>query len=104
PRESSTKAKPRSRPPSASCARRPAWSPNRGRPWDRAIRTTAPPRVYHYFLAQKLEKGPSSPEATELLAHKLLPFDEVMRMVQSSEIMDGLTVTAMYRVWHHLRK
>lgn len=58
--------------------------------------------VYYFFLAQDLAPGPSSPDQTELLTHKLMPFDELFRMVQSSEVMDSVTVVAMYRAWHYL--
>jgi 8-oxo-dGTP pyrophosphatase MutT (NUDIX family) len=49
------------------------------------------------FLARGLTKTKSSPDPTELLEVKTLPFDEVLRMVDEGEITDSVTIVAMLR-------
>lgn len=54
--------------------------------------------VGFYFLAEDLEEGEAEPDGTEELAVKWVPFEEVMRMVRSSEITDALSVLSLLRV------
>ena len=47
------------------------------------------------YLATDLEQGESSPEETERLVLRRLPFAEVLAMVQRGEITDSITVAAV---------
>ena len=47
------------------------------------------------YLATGLEQGEASPEETERLALRRLPFSEVVQMVQRGEITDSITVAAV---------
>lgn len=58
--------------------------------------------IYHLFLAQDLKEGVATPEESELLSQKKISFDELLRQVQQSEILDALTIIGVYRAWHHL--
>lgn len=59
--------------------------------------------IYHLFLAEELEQGEASPEPDELLMHKLVLFDDLLRMVQNGGILDAMTVVGAYRAWHAMR-
>jgi 8-oxo-dGTP pyrophosphatase MutT (NUDIX family) len=59
--------------------------------------------IYHLFLAEDLEQGHASPEPDELLMHKLVSFDDLLRMVQHDEILDAMTVVGVYRAWHAMK-
>jgi 8-oxo-dGTP pyrophosphatase MutT (NUDIX family) len=50
------------------------------------------------FLAQGLEQQDASPEETEELVVRRLPFDEAFRMVESGEITDSMSVAAILKV------
>jgi len=58
--------------------------------------------TYHIFLAEELEQGPASPEQTEILARRLVPLAELMKMVQNDQILDAFTIIGVFRAWHHL--
>ena len=60
--------------------------------------------IYHLFLAEQLEEGQAAPDENELLERKLVPFAELFELVQSSQILDALTVVGVYRAWHQLEK
>jgi ADP-ribose pyrophosphatase len=47
------------------------------------------------FVATGLEQGEASPEETERLALRRLPFAQVLAMVQRGEITDSITVAAV---------
>jgi ADP-ribose pyrophosphatase len=49
----------------------------------------------HLFLGYDLTRHHIPPDDTEFLEAATFPFDEVLRMVQSSEIRDGMTVIAV---------
>ncbi|HMQ60211.1 MAG TPA: NUDIX hydrolase [Flavilitoribacter sp.] len=49
------------------------------------------------FLARELSFGPSQPEETEKLEVRKLPFSEAVKMVESGEITDALSVMALLR-------
>ena len=49
------------------------------------------------FLARELKQETASPEETEQLAIRKLPFEEVYRMVQQGEITDSMTVAAVLK-------
>lgn len=53
-------------------------------------------RAYLY-LARELVEGSSQPDDTEVLQIKKIPFIECVRMVETGEIVDGLTVIAILR-------
>lgn len=48
-----------------------------------------------FYLATGLTQGTASPEGTEQLAYKHVPFDEALHMVMSGEITDALSVLAI---------
>jgi ADP-ribose pyrophosphatase len=49
----------------------------------------------HLYLGYDLAQRKLPPDATEFFEVEIFPFDEVLRMVQSSEIRDGMTVIAV---------
>jgi hypothetical protein len=50
------------------------------------------------FLASALEPGAASPEPTEELCVRWVPFAEALRMATSGEITDALSVIGLQRV------
>lgn len=50
------------------------------------------------FLATQLEQKTASPEETEELMVKKMPFEEVVKMVEQGEITDAISVAAIQRV------
>lgn len=50
------------------------------------------------YLARKLSQHMASPEETEQLQVKKLPFEEAYQMVERGEIMDSMTVAAILKV------
>lgn len=50
------------------------------------------------FLATQLEQKTASPEDTEELMVKKMPFEEVVKMVEQGEITDAISVAAIQRV------
>jgi 8-oxo-dGTP pyrophosphatase MutT (NUDIX family) len=50
------------------------------------------------FLATELQAGPASPEGTERLQLRWVPFDEALAMVARGEITDALAVMGLQRV------
>ena len=53
--------------------------------------------VAHFFLAEDLTAGKASPDETEDLAVKVVPFAAVLEMVQTGEIQDAMSIVALYR-------
>lgn len=51
----------------------------------------------YLFLARGLSQGASQPDETEALQVKTVPFRECLRMVESGEIVDSLTIIAILR-------
>ena len=50
------------------------------------------------FLATNLEAGPASPEGTEQLQVRWVPFTEAMAMIGRGEIADAMTILALQAV------
>lgn len=50
------------------------------------------------YLAHDLSQGPSSPEETEQLVIRKLPFEEAYQMVLSGQITDSISVAAILKV------
>ncbi|HRN47616.1 MAG TPA: NUDIX hydrolase [Niabella sp.] len=50
------------------------------------------------FLATQLEQKTASPEDTEELMVKKMPFEEAVKMVEQGEITDAISVAAIQRV------
>ena len=50
------------------------------------------------YLARGLKQGTASPEETEQLQVKKLPFEEVYQMVERGEITDSISVAAILKV------
>ncbi|HSZ33803.1 MAG TPA: NUDIX hydrolase [Puia sp.] len=50
------------------------------------------------YLARSLEQEKSSPEETEDLVVKKLPFDEVVEMVESGKITDAISIAAIQQI------
>ena len=55
------------------------------------------------YLAQDLNSTESSPDGTEVLTIKKLPFQSALEMVQRGEIRDAMSVVAIYRLDAMLR-
>ena len=49
------------------------------------------------FMARGLKQGSASPDGTEILAIKKVPFEEAMAMVSSGEIKDALSIISLLR-------
>ena len=49
----------------------------------------------HIYLGRGLTPAEAAPDETEFLERSVIPFDEVLGMVESSEIRDGMTVIAV---------
>ncbi|MEO0339515.1 MAG: NUDIX hydrolase [Bacteroidota bacterium] len=49
------------------------------------------------YLAQNLSQGPSSPEETEDITVKKLPFSQAVQMVLNGEITDALSMTTILK-------
>jgi len=50
------------------------------------------------FAATDLEAGPASPEGTEQLQTRWVPFDEAMAMIRRGEIADAMTIIALQQL------
>ncbi len=50
------------------------------------------------FVASDLDAGPASPEGTEQLQLRWVPFDEVMAMIRRGEITDAMTILALQQL------
>ena len=51
--------------------------------------------VAHIYLAEDLRKASRPPDRTEFIERRAFPFGEVVRMVESGEIKDAMTVIAV---------
>jgi 8-oxo-dGTP pyrophosphatase MutT (NUDIX family) len=51
----------------------------------------------YLFLARGLSQGACQPDETEALQVKTVPFRDCLRMVESGEIVDSLTIIAILR-------
>ena len=51
----------------------------------------------YLFMARGLSQGASEPDETEALQVKTVPFRECLRMVDTGEIVDSLTIIAILR-------
>lgn len=58
----------------------------------------------YLFLATDLTEVGAAPEGTEELVVKRLPFREALRMVDTGEIKDAMTIMALYRLERHLAR
>lgn len=57
----------------------------------------------HLYIGQKLVAAEAQPDETEFFERAILPFDEVLHMVETSEIRDSMTVIAvLYAARLHL--
>lgn len=56
----------------------------------------------YLFLARGLTQGASEPDETEALQVRTVPFAECLRMVESGEIVDSLTIIAILRAAREL--
>ncbi len=54
------------------------------------------------FLAQGLKAGEAEPEADERIEYELVPLSRVVKMIESGEICDGKTISAV--LWFKARK
>jgi 8-oxo-dGTP pyrophosphatase MutT (NUDIX family) len=50
------------------------------------------------FVATDLEAGEATPEGTEQIQMRWVPFDEVMAMIRRGEIRDAMTILAMQQL------
>jgi hypothetical protein len=53
--------------------------------------------VAYLYIARGLHAVPRLPEVTEILEVRCVPFEEAVRMVDSGEITDAMTVIALAR-------
>jgi len=49
----------------------------------------------HLFLAEDLKPGQSAPEIDEILELKSVPMSQALEMIQTGEIQDGKTISAL---------
>lgn len=56
----------------------------------------------YLFLAQGLELGEATPDGTEVLAVKRVPFREALQMADKGEIQDAMTLLGLHRAAQHL--
>jgi len=49
----------------------------------------------HLYIGRRLSPAAASPDETEFLERDLFPFEHVLRMVETSEIRDSMTVIAV---------
>ena len=54
--------------------------------------------IAHIFLAQGLTEGASCPDGTEELTVRKVPLQEAYGMIEDGEIVDAITIIALYRV------
>ena len=84
---------------SASSARRPGSRP---RPWQALARVhlsnSVTDEVAYLYLATDLTHGPSSPEPSEALEVRWVPFEEALTMTFDGRIADAMSVLAIQRV------
>jgi 8-oxo-dGTP pyrophosphatase MutT (NUDIX family) len=52
----------------------------------------------YLFVARGLSSVPAAPDGTEVLSVRKVPFVEAVRMVESGEIKDGMTIIAILRL------
>ncbi len=57
----------------------------------------------HVFLARGLIEGENSPEETEILTLKKVPFAEAVSMADEGEIVDAVTIIGLYRAKNILK-
>lgn len=50
------------------------------------------------FVATDLEAGPASPEGTEQIQMRWVPFDEAMAMIRRGEIADAMTILGLQQL------
>jgi 8-oxo-dGTP pyrophosphatase MutT (NUDIX family) len=53
--------------------------------------------IAHFFLAEDLTEGDPTPDETEALEVKVVPFAEAHEMVRRGEIQDAMSIIALYR-------
>ena len=67
--------------------------------WTRALRFYASPgfvdETMDVYLAEKLIKGEAQPEEDERIAARLVPLEQVVRMVMTGKITDAKTMTSV---------
>jgi 8-oxo-dGTP pyrophosphatase MutT (NUDIX family) len=51
----------------------------------------------HFFLAEELTEGEASPDETEVLEVRVVPFLDAFEMVRSGAIQDAMSIVALYR-------
>ena len=84
---------------SASCARRPAWSPAPGCELARVdLSNSISDERAVLFLATGLTHGEAEPDPTEALEIRWVPFDEALAMTLDGRITDVMSVAAIQRV------
>jgi 8-oxo-dGTP pyrophosphatase MutT (NUDIX family) len=59
--------------------------------------------IGYIYLAEDLEQNEAQPDDTEELHVKKVPFQEVVRMVQTIEIKDALAIIGIMRVYEYLK-
>jgi 8-oxo-dGTP pyrophosphatase MutT (NUDIX family) len=57
----------------------------------------------YMFLAEDLEHGPASPDATEILRVRSVPLADCLAMIDAGEIVDAFTVMTLLQLDRYLR-
>ncbi len=57
----------------------------------------------YMYLARGLTEVTKNPDSTEILELKVLPFNDVVKMVENSEIQDAISIVAIYRAQKHIK-
>ena len=85
--------------PGASCSRRPASRPPSWRELARVhLSNSVSDELAVLFVATGLSHGDATPDGTEQLAIRWLPFAEVLAMTLDGRITDAMTVIAVERL------
>jgi ADP-ribose pyrophosphatase len=69
-----------------------------------ALSNSVTDEVAHLYLARALSPGEATPEPTEILQVKSVPFSEACRMAEEGEINESLSVIALLRARHFLTR
>ena len=84
--------------PVASCSRRPESRPRTGASWPALhLSNSVSDELAILFVATGLSHGDATPDGTEQLVIRWLPFSEVLAMTLDGRITDAMTVVAVER-------
>ncbi|MCL5433538.1 MAG: NUDIX hydrolase [Candidatus Marsarchaeota archaeon] len=59
--------------------------------------------ISKYYIAKDLTKGKATPEKDEDIEIKLVPIENLIKMIKNNKIKDSKTVTAVLYYWLHMQ-